>query len=456
VAVPPKFLHTTGPTGRAVSVDASGRLIATLTPGDRFPFSFGEEGHALCVSSGGALCVTLEGSGVVIPGGSGIPIVTVPNTIKSLAAGSGVLLTVENDTITITSAGNGTSSLQMAYNAGQTIDQNLGPIEIDQQQNLVSLDIGKSATGAGDVITIDNLGTGADIVGTSGNWSIAPEGNLALVGDISATSGFFDGGIRISDTGTSDPFVGLEAPTAAFTSYTLRLPTADGTNGQAIITNGNGQLSFSTIAGGGGGSGVANSGVNLGNGVGIFAGLNGDNLEFKSLTAGSGVELTSTAEEITINALPEAKVMPLYGADTTASKVRQNDLPVLRFSNSQDRFVQWNSSVPPNYPNEASGVRVSLSYAGLTTSAFGNVQWETKIVPYTENVLSSDFGSVVQTNSFSKSWTANRLIKDTITVNNAGSGLSSGDYLLKISRLGSSDNYIGNIVLFNVVVEHLY
>ena len=35
-------------------------------------------------------------------------------------------------------------------------------------------------------------------------------------------------------------------------AYTLTLPTADGTNGQALTTNGSGALSFSTISGGGG------------------------------------------------------------------------------------------------------------------------------------------------------------------------------------------------------------
>ncbi len=47
-------------------------------------------------------------------------------------------------------------------------------------------------------------------------------------------------------------YIELKAPDVVSTSYSLILPSADGTNGQAIITNGNGQLSFSTISGGGG------------------------------------------------------------------------------------------------------------------------------------------------------------------------------------------------------------
>lgn len=40
------------------------------------------------------------------------------------------------------------------------------------------------------------------------------------------------------------------------------LPTADGTNGQAIVTDGNGSLTFSTISGGGGGGSTSPAGAN--------------------------------------------------------------------------------------------------------------------------------------------------------------------------------------------------
>lgn len=49
------------------------------------------------------------------------------------------------------------------------------------------------------------------------------------------------GGIRFS--GSTSGYVGLTAATAAG-STTFTLPTADGTSGQALITNGSGALSF--------------------------------------------------------------------------------------------------------------------------------------------------------------------------------------------------------------------
>jgi hypothetical protein len=49
----------------------------------------------------------------------------------------------------------------------------------------------------------------------------------------------------------------LQAHDDLAASYSLTLPTADGTTGQALITDGAGALSFSTVSGGGGGGGAS-------------------------------------------------------------------------------------------------------------------------------------------------------------------------------------------------------
>ena len=49
--------------------------------------------------------------------------------------------------------------------------------------------------------------------------------------------------LRFQDT-TGGQYVGLRASTTVSSSFTLNLPVADGTSGQAIITNGSGVLSF--------------------------------------------------------------------------------------------------------------------------------------------------------------------------------------------------------------------
>ena len=51
-----------------------------------------------------------------------------------------------------------------------------------------------------------------------------------------------------TDTGSSN-YVAFEAPAAVGTSYTLTLPTSDGTNGQLLRTDGSGNLAWSSPAG---------------------------------------------------------------------------------------------------------------------------------------------------------------------------------------------------------------
>jgi hypothetical protein len=58
------------------------------------------------------------------------------------------------------------------------------------------------------------------------------------------------GGVRFR--GATAGFVGLVAP-ASVSSVTYTLPAADGTNGQVLTTNGTNILSFTSVAGGGGG-----------------------------------------------------------------------------------------------------------------------------------------------------------------------------------------------------------
>jgi hypothetical protein len=64
--------------------------------------------------------------------------------------------------------------------------------------------------------------------------------------------------LRLADTDSSH-YVGLKSPGTVSTSYTLTLPTADGTSGQAIKTDGAGALSFGTLGVSAGGTGVTTS-----------------------------------------------------------------------------------------------------------------------------------------------------------------------------------------------------
>jgi hypothetical protein len=49
--------------------------------------------------------------------------------------------------------------------------------------------------------------------------------------------------VRFEDT-TGGQYIGLKAPATISASFSLSLPTADGTSGQVILTDGSGNLSF--------------------------------------------------------------------------------------------------------------------------------------------------------------------------------------------------------------------
>jgi hypothetical protein len=53
------------------------------------------------------------------------------------------------------------------------------------------------------------------------------------------------GRVRLSeDTDNGTNYVQLQAPANIASNFTLTLPSADGTSGQAIVTDGSGNLSF--------------------------------------------------------------------------------------------------------------------------------------------------------------------------------------------------------------------
>jgi hypothetical protein len=95
------------------------------------------------------------------------------------------------------------------------------------------------------------------------------------------------GTLRLS--GSTSGYVGL-APAAAAGSTTYTLPSADGSSGQVLSTNGSGTLSWATPAGGGGAGGAA--------GPTFHVNKNGTN---QTVTTGTWVKLTWSNEVIDSN-----------------------------------------------------------------------------------------------------------------------------------------------------------
>jgi len=82
------------------------------------------------------------------------------------------------------------------------------------------------------------------------------------------------GELRLGDT-TGTEYVGLKAPSTVSSAYTLVLPTATGTTGQVIQTDGSGNLSFATVTGGAAWQAVVTSSLTVVSKNGYFVNTSG-------------------------------------------------------------------------------------------------------------------------------------------------------------------------------------
>lgn len=110
-----------------------------------------------------------------------------------------------------------------------------------------------------------NLGTSGVLFVASGTSNAIPAMTItgsatipaiAFTGSVKMDSGTMAGGsLRLEEFGGGgSSAVTLKAPTYLSADVDFVLPSTDGTSGQALVTDGSGNLSFSTISGGGGSS----------------------------------------------------------------------------------------------------------------------------------------------------------------------------------------------------------
>jgi len=101
----------------------------------------------------------------------------------------------------------------------------------------------------------------SSVTGTLSVTSTLGAGNTTITGTLSVSStSEFTGNLtlrtraelRLNDTDNSN-HIGIRAPTNLTANVTYVLPASDGTNGQVLLTNGLGILSWGTVSGGGGG-----------------------------------------------------------------------------------------------------------------------------------------------------------------------------------------------------------
>jgi hypothetical protein len=106
---------------------------------------------------------------------------------------------------------------------------------------------GTGLTGGGTAGTI-SLAVDTTVVATTNNTLTMSGKTLASPTVTTALTINATGELRLADTDSSN-YVGFKSPGTVGTNLIWTLPSADGTNGQVLQTNGTGTLSFTTITG---------------------------------------------------------------------------------------------------------------------------------------------------------------------------------------------------------------
>ena len=96
-------------------------------------------------------------------------------------------------------------------------------------------------------VTVDNVVTTTGTQTLTNKTLTSPTiSNPTVTGDVTINA---QGDLRLADADSSH-YIAIQAPSTVAANVTFTLPSADGTNGQVLGTNGSGVLSFSTPSGG--------------------------------------------------------------------------------------------------------------------------------------------------------------------------------------------------------------
>lgn len=195
------------------------------------------------------------------------------------------------------------------------------------------------------------------LVRTDGTSGAAVQDSGITVSDLDAMSGatqidiISQGELRLQDT-AGGQYLGFRSPTTLSGSQTFTLPDGDGSNGEALITNGSGTLSWSNVS-----ADSVPTGTMLwyGSGTAPTGYLNGD---------GSAVSRTTYSS--------------LYAVFGDAFG-EGNGTTTFNLPDCRGYFVRGFDNTAGNDPN--SGTRTAMATGGNTGDAIGSIQADATALP---------------------------------------------------------------------------
>lgn len=224
---------------------------------------------------------------------------------RTLVAGSNVTLVSGTDTITISAAGGGGGSLQV-QDEGSLVDNAVTTLNFTgagvtaAQTSPGVVQVAVSGGGSGESNTASNLGGGEGAFAQKSGVdlqfkSLVAGSNVSLTSDSNTITINASGAAGESNTASN-----LAGDEGIFTTKSgVDLPFKSLTAGSGIsLSSDANTITISSP----GGTGEANTSSNLGAGEGLASAKSGLDLPFKSLVAGTNVSLTSDANTVTINA----------------------------------------------------------------------------------------------------------------------------------------------------------
>lgn len=274
----------------------------------------------------------------------------------------------------------GTSTTQGRLRLGEDTDNGTNYVELQAPANVAS-----NVT-----FTLPSAdGTNGQVLQTNGSGTLSFGDKTSLATPLIVTPNATAGAeIRLpEDTDTGSNYVALKAPDSMTTDVTFTLPSADGSSGQVLQTNGVGGLSFAHLGAANGGTGrttlTANN-VILGNGTSavnfVAPGTNGNVLTSNGTTWTSAAG-TSFATPLAVvgNSTAGAELrLPEdtdNGSNYVALKAPDNLASNLTFTlpsadGTSGQVLQTNGSGTLSFATPSSGAVFLASVSGTNASSF--------------------------------------------------------------------------------------